>query len=142
MGNARRLPQRARIAGGHHACGVPRWVRFLLDRRCLGCFTQPCSTLLSLRIHFDMDTAMKLPSLLLLAVCATAASAAAAATRDEQTKACKHDAIKFCATHIPNKAKIEACMKEHYDKLSPKCQAMFDPPGNDKGNDSDSQSSS
>jgi hypothetical protein len=103
---------------------------------------QPCSTLLNLRIHFDMDTAMKLPSLLLLAVCATAASAAAAATRDEQTKACKHDAIKFCATHIPNKAKIEACMKEHYDKLSPKCQAMFDPPGNDKGNDSDSQSSS
>jgi hypothetical protein len=29
-------------------------------------------------------------------------------------------------------------MKQHYDKLSPKCQAMFDPPDND----SDSQSSS
>jgi hypothetical protein len=79
---------------------------------------------------------MKLKSLVSLVACVVAANVGTAATRDEQTKACKHDAIKFCAIHIPNKEKIEACMKAHYDKLSPKCQAMFDAP------DDDSQSSS
>jgi hypothetical protein len=90
------------------------------------------------RIHSTWTTAMKLIPLLLLVVCAAAANLATAATRDEQSKACKHDAIKFCAIHIPNKEKIEACMKEHYDKLSPKCQAMFDPP--DASSDSPSSS--
>ncbi len=54
---------------------------------------------------------MKLKPLLLLVACVAAANVGTAATRDEQTKACKHDAIKFCAIHIPNKEKIEACMK-------------------------------
>jgi len=81
---------------------------------------------------------MKLKPLLLLVACVAAANVGTAATRDEQTKACKHDAIKFCAIHIPNKEKIEACMKQHYDKLSPKCQAMFDPPDNDSGSGSQS----
>ena len=58
----------------------------------------------------------------------TAAGAGASATRDEQSKACKGDAIHYCAVHIPNKEKIEACMKQHYDQLSPRCKAMFDPP--------------
>lgn len=80
---------------------------------------------------------MKLKPLLLLVGCMAAANVGTAATRDEQTKACKHDAIKFCAIHIPNKEKIEACMKQHYDKLSPKCQAIFDAPSDD-----DSESSS
>jgi hypothetical protein len=31
-------------------------------------------------------------------------------------------------------------MKQHYDKLSPKCQAMFDPPDNDSGSGSQSSS--
>jgi hypothetical protein len=79
-------------------------------------------------------------SLAFLVACVAAASVGTAATRDEQTRACKHDAIKFCAIHIPNRQKIEACMKAHYDKLSPKCQAMFDGPdpavsGLDPGSD-------
>lgn len=56
-----------------------------------------------------------------------------AATRDEQTKACRGDAMHFCAADIPNEEKITACMKQHVDELSPACRAMFK--GHDKGGD-------
>lgn len=48
-----------------------------------------------------------------------------AATRDQQEKACRGDAMKFCSAEIPNKDKITACMKQHRSELSPGCQAMF-----------------
>jgi hypothetical protein len=54
-----------------------------------------------------------------------AVSTAHAATEDEQAKACRGDAMHFCAADIPNKAKITACMKQHIDELSPPCRAMF-----------------
>ena len=57
-------------------------------------------------------------------VLVTAASASAA-TRDEQSKACRGDAMHFCAVDIPNEGKIIACMKRHLDDLSPACRAMF-----------------
>ncbi len=60
------------------------------------------------------------------------ASAAFAATRDEQTAACKGDAIRFCASEIPNERKITSCMKANYSKLSPECKAMFKQPASDK----------
>ena len=66
----------------------------------------------------------------ILAVLST--SAAFAATRDEQTAACKGDAIRFCASEIPNEQKITSCMKANRDKLSPKCKAMFKQPASDK----------
>ena len=52
---------------------------------------------------------------------------ASAATREEQTKACKGDALRLCALAIPNEAKITACMQKKIDKLSPQCRAMFAP---------------
>lgn len=48
-----------------------------------------------------------------------------AATQEEQDHACRGDAFHFCASDIPNKEKIEACMKQHYNELSPPCKAMF-----------------
>jgi hypothetical protein len=84
---------------------------------------------------------MKLKALVFLAAC-VAANAGTAATRAEQKKACEHDAIKYCAVHIPNKQKIEACMKAHYDKLSPACQAMFDAPDDGEPDEPASQPSS
>ncbi|MFM0504175.1 hypothetical protein [Paraburkholderia caffeinilytica] len=54
-----------------------------------------------------------------------AVTAAHAATEDDQAKACRGDAMHFCATDIPNKEKITACMKQHLDELSPACRAMF-----------------
>ncbi|BCI66910.1 hypothetical protein AAJCM20276_15340 [Acetobacter aceti] len=48
-----------------------------------------------------------------------------AATREEQTAACKGDALKFCMLSIPNEKKIAACLQSKRDKLSPACKAMF-----------------
>jgi hypothetical protein len=64
-----------------------------------------------------------------------AVGAAHAATRDQQEKACRGDAMKFCSAEIPNKEKITACMKQHKRELSPGCQAMFK-----SGKQSDDQS--
>ncbi|NML99891.1 hypothetical protein HHL24_18370 [Paraburkholderia sp. RP-4-7] len=54
-----------------------------------------------------------------------AVTAANAATEDDQAKACRGDAMHFCAADIPSKEKITACMKQHLDELSPACRAMF-----------------
>ncbi|QDQ79907.1 hypothetical protein [Paraburkholderia megapolitana] len=67
-------------------------------------------------------------SLLASLTMAGVAYTAHAASRDEQTKACKADAMHFCASDIPNKQKITACMKTHYDELSPGCKTMFHKP--------------
>jgi hypothetical protein len=48
-----------------------------------------------------------------------------AASRDEQEKACRGDAMHFCSAEIPNEDKITACMKQHVAELSPACKAMF-----------------
>ncbi len=53
------------------------------------------------------------------------AAGAPAATRDEQSKACRADAIKYCSADIPDEDKIKACLQENVDKLSPDCQKMF-----------------
>lgn len=55
----------------------------------------------------------------------SAVTAANAATEDDQAKACRGDAMHFCAADIPNRQKITACMKQHLDELSPACRAMF-----------------
>jgi len=52
------------------------------------------------------------------------------ASRDAQEQACRGDAFHFCASEIPNKEKITACMKQHYAELSPPCRAMFKKPTN------------
>ena len=59
-------------------------------------------------------------------------STAFAATRDEQTAACKGDAIRYCAAEIPNEQKITVCMKAHVQQLSPDCKAMFRQPAASK----------
>ena len=63
-----------------------------------------------------------------VAFAATGALAVHAATRDEQEHACRGDALRLCAADVPHKDRIAACMKQHYDQLSPGCQAMFDRP--------------
>ncbi|MFT4436854.1 hypothetical protein ACMX25_26180 [Caballeronia sp. 15715] len=59
-------------------------------------------------------------------------STAFAATRDEQTAACKGDALHYCAAQIPNEQKITVCMKAHLQQLSPECKAMFKQPASSK----------
>lgn len=38
---------------------------------------------------------------------------------------CEADAFRFCAQAIPDKGRIEACLKQNMRKLSPACQARF-----------------
>lgn len=83
------------------------------------------------RTHAPRINAARLRALRLYALCAAglfavaAAVPANAASRDEQSKACRGDAMHFCAAEIPNEDKITACMKQHVDELSPACRAMF-----------------
>lgn len=63
----------------------------------------------------------------LLGWCASPMSAHAA-SQDEQAHACRGDALHFCKDDVPDKAKITACMKQHYEQLSPACKAMFNKP--------------
>ncbi|MFM0594255.1 hypothetical protein PQQ68_14600 [Paraburkholderia dilworthii] len=78
------------------------------------------------RTHAPRLTAARLYTLCAAGLLAVAAAAPAnAASRDEQSKACRGDAMHFCAAEIPNEDKITACMKQHVDELSPACRAMF-----------------
>lgn len=61
------------------------------------------------------------------------AMASHAASQDQQEHACRSDAFRFCKSEIPNKEKITACMKQHYDELSPPCKAMFKRPPKNGG---------
>ena len=62
----------------------------------------------------------------LLAFVSAGSSVAFAASSDEDgNKACRRDAFRLCSAEIPSKEKIEACMKKHYDQLSPPCQKLF-----------------
>ncbi|HEY1608645.1 MAG TPA: hypothetical protein VGG24_05220 [Paraburkholderia sp.] len=63
-----------------------------------------------------------------LACAAMLPPAVHAASRDQQEHACRGDALRLCSADIPDKAKITACMKAHYDQLSPRCQTMFGKP--------------
>ncbi|POF62320.1 hypothetical protein [Novacetimonas maltaceti] len=52
-------------------------------------------------------------------------------TRQQQARACQGDALRLCATSIPDEKRITACMQRKIDRLSPRCRAMFDPPATD-----------
>ena len=60
-----------------------------------------------------------------LATLLASSSAGFAQGTPEQRAACMGDVFKFCSSEIPNVAKVTACMKTNYSKLSPRCQAQF-----------------
>ena len=43
----------------------------------------------------------------------------------EQRRACTPDVYRLCAGEIPNRAKITACLRNHRDRLSEACRAVF-----------------
>ncbi|WP_408890741.1 hypothetical protein [Novacetimonas cocois] len=49
------------------------------------------------------------------------------ATRQRQASACQGDALRLCATSIPDEGRIAACLQRKSDRLSPRCRAMFHP---------------
>jgi hypothetical protein len=52
-------------------------------------------------------------------------SASFAQGTPEQRSACMGDAFRLCSSQIPNVARITACMKTNFSKLSPGCKAVF-----------------
>ncbi|NHO19787.1 hypothetical protein GOB90_12540 [Acetobacter oeni] len=61
----------------------------------------------------------------LTAALADTHGARADTARQEQTAACKGDAVKLCTFYIPNEKKIAACLASKRDKLTPACKAYF-----------------
>jgi hypothetical protein len=59
-----------------------------------------------------------------LAVAFTGSAVLAQATK-EQEEACAPDAVRLCASTIPDIPKTTACMKAHVADLSPRCRTMF-----------------
>lgn len=46
----------------------------------------------------------------------------------EQQRACTPDVYRFCAAEIPNVRAITRCLERNKSRLSPDCQAVFNPP--------------
>ncbi|CAB3755678.1 hypothetical protein [Paraburkholderia humisilvae] len=69
----------------------------------------------------------------LLAFIAMGSSVTFAASQDDEDKACRSDAFRLCSSEIPDRDKIEACMKQHYDQLSPQCKKVFQSSSSDSG---------
>jgi hypothetical protein len=59
------------------------------------------------------------------ATLAASSPAAFAQGTSEQRSACMGDAFRYCGAEIPNVARITACMKTNFTKLSPACKAVM-----------------
>ena len=48
------------------------------------------------------------------------------ASETEQARLCSGDVMRLCASSVPSRSKIIACMQLHHDELSPACRHEFD----------------
>jgi hypothetical protein len=58
-----------------------------------------------------------------------APSLVAAQGTPQQRAACEDEAKWLCSNYIPDEGAIKACMLRNLKALSPRCRAMFGPPG-------------
>ena len=63
-------------------------------------------------------------SLTTLAVLVSA-NANAGCNRDQGRQYCTGDAMRLCSAFIPDETKIQACLKQNLNKLSPDCKKCF-----------------
>lgn len=59
-------------------------------------------------------------------VVATTSAVWAQSTDSERRNSCTGDAFRFCAGDIPDRGKIEQCLKANRDRLNPDCRAVID----------------
>lgn len=50
----------------------------------------------------------------------------AQATEEEAREACTDDAIRFCATSIPNREKVGQCLRANRAQISADCRIVLD----------------
>ena len=60
-----------------------------------------------------------------VAVLGFTSNANAGCNHDQGRQYCTNDAMKLCSAFIPNEAKIEACLRNNFKKLSPNCKKCF-----------------
>lgn len=65
-------------------------------------------------------------AVVLLGLVIAPAIASAAPTEDEQRQACLGDVMRLCVAHVPNRARIQSCLGEHHQELSPQCRSVYD----------------
>ena len=70
--------------------------------------------------------ALVVAALVVAAVMGAGSGAIAQPSLSQAAAACRQDAMRLCASDVPNRAAITACMKRHRADLSPGCGAMFD----------------
>jgi hypothetical protein len=64
-----------------------------------------------------------------LALCLAALPAPSHAfTQEDQRRLCTGDVFRLCASEIPDRARITACMRRHRASLSPGCRSVFGKP--------------
>ena len=61
-----------------------------------------------------------------LVVTSAGGASAAGPTESEQRAACLGDALRLCAIHIPDRARIRACLGEQHASLSEGCRIVYD----------------
>jgi hypothetical protein len=67
-------------------------------------------------------------SVILAFVLATASSSSFALGTAEQRAACTPDAMRLCASHVPNVSAIVVCLRQNRANLSKPCQAAMSSP--------------
>ncbi|MEH3144669.1 MAG: hypothetical protein PGN34_04840 [Methylobacterium frigidaeris] len=56
-----------------------------------------------------------------------AAPQASAQGTEQERMACMSDAMRMCTADIPNEARIEACLRRNYVRISTACQLVLGP---------------
>ena len=70
---------------------------------------------------------VRLAALMLALLAAGSAGAnAAGPTEAEQRAACLGDALRLCATYIPDRARIRSCLGAQHASLSDACRIVYD----------------
>ncbi|WP_315838467.1 hypothetical protein [Bradyrhizobium prioriisuperbiae] len=49
-----------------------------------------------------------------------------APSEDQQRQACLSDVMRLCVAHVPNRARIQSCLGQHHQELSPQCRTVYD----------------
>jgi hypothetical protein len=63
--------------------------------------------------------------LVALVLAAVPSLALAEATEEEARAACTPEALKFCAADVPDRTKVERCLRANIARISPDCRIVM-----------------
>ena len=68
---------------------------------------------------------MKPALVVLTAIAITLPTLSHAASRAEQRRACRSDAMRLCREFVPSASRVQQCMERKFNQLTPACQLQF-----------------